>query len=324
MLEAMVEDPNTAVARWKSDQARARFEDLYAALTRDVWQDLEDRGLQPRPERVDVDTAFGTTAAWHWPGAGEPIVLIHGQNATSLMWAPLLAELAGRDLYALDIVGEAGASVQTRPITGITELVAWLQESQQGLRLARPHLVGASFGAWPATHYAAAHPDTVHSLSLLEPAIDAVTMGRFLRHGMAVGAALLLPRPLRRSVGRRLDADTLLATDPRLIKLGNLTFRHFERGLPKYAQVKDATPDTTLAALEVPTLLVLAGKSELHDTARVADRARRLINQAEVQVIANASHAMPVTQATTVGAFLRAFLDGPATSTIDPNTTAAP
>jgi pimeloyl-ACP methyl ester carboxylesterase len=308
-VEVGMVEAQPGVARWKSDKAKEDFHRLYAAASDEAWQDLERRQLHDLPERLDVSTGFGVTAAFHWAGTGVPVVLLHGQNATSLMWAPLLAELPHRNIYALDIVGEAGASAQTKPITDIGELVQWLDETLRGLGLDQAHLAGTSFGAWPATHYAAAHPQQVKSLSLLEPAIDAVTMGRFLRHGMAVGAAQLLPRALRGRLARRLDADALVMADRRVRTLGSLTFRKHERGLPKYAQIVNATPDNVLAALRVPTLLVLAGRSELHDTQQVAERAQRLIRGAEVHVVPRASHALPVTKPEVVGPILRSFLD---------------
>ena len=77
--------------------------------------------------------AFGTTRAYHWRGDGDdaggdgdgvPIVLLHGAGTSSLMWAYLLACLVGSSVYALDTIGDPGASVQRAPIRDRDELAA--------------------------------------------------------------------------------------------------------------------------------------------------------------------------------------------------------
>ena len=83
--------------------------------------------------------AFGTTRAYHWRGDGDdaggggdgdgdgdgvPIVLLHGAGTSSLMWAYLLACLVGSSVYALDTIGDPGASVQRAPIRDRDDLAA--------------------------------------------------------------------------------------------------------------------------------------------------------------------------------------------------------
>ena len=297
----------TGVSRWKSAAAQERFRNLYDDAAASMSRELEAAGLPPS-EVIDVETTFGTTRCRHWRGAGEPVVLLHGHNGSWLSWGPLLRELRGRNVYALDTVGEPGGSIQTTPITTAKALAEWLHETVVLLGLSRFSLAGMSYGGWIAVHYAAERGDTLSSLILLDPAIGTVTMKRVLRQGMLVGLTQILPPPLRRSVARRIDAEPLVF-DARLRRGPALAFRKFDRCIPTYAQLEDPTPDAVLARITVPTLLVLAGKSELHDIAAVADKAGRLIRNLELATVAGASHALPVTKPKAVAEIMIAFLD---------------
>lgn len=295
------------VSRWKSAGARETFRRLYEDASMSMSRELEEAGLPPS-RVIDVDTAFGTTRCHHWSGAGEPLVLLHGHNGSWLSWGPLLRELRGRDVYALDTIGEPGGSVQALPITTANELADWLSTTAAALGLSRFSVAGMSYGGWIAVHYAARHGHTLSSLVLLDPAIGTVTMKRVLRQGMLVGLAQILPGRLRRLVARRIDAEPVVF-DTRLRKGPSLAFRKFDRRIPTYATLEDPTPDAVLGQVAVPTLLVLAGRSELHDIVAVADKARRLIGDLEVATVDGASHAMPITQPKAVAEIVLPFLD---------------
>lgn len=304
------ENSNPAgVSRWKSASAEATFRALYEEASASMARELEHAGL-PAAEDTDVETPFGTTRCRHWPGRGEPLVLLHGHNGSWLSWGPLLRELRDREVYALDTVGEPGGSTQTVPLANAGDLAAWLRSTVDALALPPFNLVGMSYGGWIGAHYAAAHGDTLSSLVLLEPAIGAVTMKRVLRQGMLVGITQLLPRPLRRPVARRIDAEPLVF-DARLRRGPALAFRKFDRRIPTYAQLDDPTPDAVLAQIGVPTLVVLGARSELHDVAAVADKARRLIRNLELITVDGASHALPVTKPEAVAEVMLPFLDNP-------------
>src|SRR5215217_3942797 len=56
--------------------------------------------------------------------------------------------------------------------------------------------------------------------------------------------------------------------------------------------VPSLTDPTRIAALRMPTLLILAGRSPMHDSQVAAAAARRLLKGATVRVYAGASHAI--------------------------------
>ena len=62
------------------------------------------------PAALDVDAYAGARRVYRWPGAGEPIVFLHSMGGTGLTWSPYVKRLIGRDLYAIDTIGDVGRS----------------------------------------------------------------------------------------------------------------------------------------------------------------------------------------------------------------------
>ena len=158
----LVRDPSP-VGYWRSAAARAAYLERYDRAFRDL----------PAPAGTrDVRTGFGIVRAYRFgaPRPGEaPVLLVPGRSSGVPMWADVLARLGDREVYAVDALGDAGMSVQDRPLAGSEDQAAWLVEAMTALGLGRVHLVGHSFGAWSAANLATRHPDRVATLTLWEP-----------------------------------------------------------------------------------------------------------------------------------------------------------
>jgi hypothetical protein len=104
---------------FRSPAGEAAFLAAYGAALRE-W---------PVPcEELDVPTRFGTT---HVVAAGPTdapaFVLLHGYMATSVMWAPNIADFSrGHRVYAIDIMGQPSKSVPDDPIRDPADYAAWL------------------------------------------------------------------------------------------------------------------------------------------------------------------------------------------------------
>lgn len=159
-----------------------------------------------------------------------------------------MAEI-GRDhvLYAIDSMGEAGRSVQTRPIPDEQANADWLDEVLAGLGHERYHLVALSRGGWLALNQAIRAPGRVARVTAFDP-------GGFFKSTAAVRLSLLTG----------LLAMLMPAFLRRRIKPGS-----------KYAVFVD------------PLLrsLILAGRKSLHDATEVAARIARLAPQVEVVTV---------------------------------------
>ncbi len=122
----------------------------------------------PRAVRVDVPAGTMSTLEWGEPTL-PPLVLVHGLNANARYWTGVASLLTDRfrilapDLRGHGATGFLGRSYDLATTRG--ELVAWAD----GLGLERFGLVGHSWGGKVALDVAAAFPDRIRQLVLVDP-----------------------------------------------------------------------------------------------------------------------------------------------------------
>ena len=76
-----------------------------------------------------------------------------GRNASTPMYRTNLpALLQRRTVYSIDLLGEAGMSVQDKPIRDADDQTHWLDDALAGLGLGQAHLLGVSIGGWTAVN----------------------------------------------------------------------------------------------------------------------------------------------------------------------------
>ncbi len=284
------------VGNFKSERARAHFLSVYQTAMAQ---------LPPVSESTDVPTSFGTVRAYRFdgPSAGPPVLLLPGRNASTPMWrVNIPALLEHRTVIGIDLLGEAGMSVQDKPITGPDDEAHWLDDTLAGLGLDRAHLLGVSIGGWTAVNYAVRRPGRAASLALLDPVM---TFAPIPVKALLVSAGLFLPVP--ESVRRRVfswmsggaDVDESLP-EAALISAGSTDFA-LRKAMPK------SITDDELQWLAIPVLALIAGRSVMLDAACAAATARSLLLRGQVEVWADASHAIngeyPAEIAERAGAF---------------------
>jgi pimeloyl-ACP methyl ester carboxylesterase len=219
------------------------------------------------------------------------------------MYRPeLLAALGGRRAFLVETIGDVGASEQTAPIRDADDEAGWLDDVLDGLGLDRAHLVGSAFGGWLVLNHGLRSPDRVRSISGIEPVFGRIGL-RVARRGVLVLLAGLAPGPVRRRLAVRLHQPLLV--DSRLRRLGTLAFTRFVNGHPR-PQFLD---DEQLGAVTAPTLVLLGAQSELHDAEELARRLERAMPRAEVELVPDAGHSLPVEHPEAVGGRVRRFLD---------------
>ena len=108
--------------------------------------------------------------AWREAGAGPLIVLLHGLGGSRISWEPQLAGLSDRfRVAAWDMPGYGASAPLPVPVVRFSDLAdaaaGWIRTL--GGSAGRAHVVGISMGGMVAQYLAAAHPDTVASLTLL-------------------------------------------------------------------------------------------------------------------------------------------------------------
>ncbi|WP_433352111.1 alpha/beta fold hydrolase [Microtetraspora malaysiensis] len=280
----------------------------YARYRRDYDRAMADL---PAPDEVqDVPTGFGTVRAYRFGAdgadAGRPLLLLPGRTASTPMWASNLAGLTAsrRAVYTVDLLGEPGLSVQSKPFASSADQGVWLAEVLTGLGLDRTHLLGVSIGGWTAFQLARHAPEKVASLSLLDPAN---LFGRITWKAVAVslGSVGPFPESWRLRLLSWISGGADLSGDEPVADLISAGMREFTSFLPPPTYFSDEQ----VAAVDVPTLAVIAGRSIIHDPDRAAGRARRLLAQGDVELWPDASHALNGEFPERVAARVLAFID---------------
>ncbi len=270
------------VGDFKGDQARRHFLEVYRAAMAELPEVAESQ---------DVATSFGSVRMYRFAGPPDltPVVLLPGRNASVPMWRgniPLLQR--HRPVIGIDLLGEAGLSVQKKPITGPDDEAQWLDETLAGAGLDRAHLTGVSIGGWTAVNYAARRPGRAASLVLLDPVFTFASVA--LKAVLASPALFLtgVPENLRRRVLRWISGGADIdeaATEAALISSGSTDYT-VRKAMPKMIT------DEQLGSLDIPVLALIGGRSVMHDADRAAQRARRLLPRGQVEVWPGASHAI--------------------------------
>ena len=120
---------------------------------------------------VPVD---GGTLALTIGGSGPPVLLIHGYAESSRMWKPLAKVLASRfTVIAPDLPGFGDSSI---PPSGLdmTTSAARIHAAMQALGYTKARVVGHDIGLMVAYAYAAAYPQDVEQLVLMDAFLPGV------------------------------------------------------------------------------------------------------------------------------------------------------
>jgi pimeloyl-ACP methyl ester carboxylesterase len=286
------------IGEWRSDTARDRFVEMEDELWRERWP--------CPPAALDVDTYAGTTRVYRWFGSGEPIVFLHGTGGTGLTWSPYVERLTGRNLYAVDTIGDVGRSRQRAVIDDAAGLARWLAETLTGACIERAHLVGTSYGGFLALNLAVRAPERVASLTLVDSGgLAPFRLGRFILWGLPMLFGAAAPGPIRRLLARRHP----MLEDPRVMRIALHAQMNHSFRLPGVAPFTDEELRSVIA----PTVVIVAGNSAPFAPRVQAERAG-LIPRAEVDVIRSAGHEVSWTHVDHCVSRVRGFPVGPQTA----------
>lgn len=152
---------------------------------------------------VDLD---GPVHYADFGGSGRPIVLVHGLGGSHLNWLPVGKRLAAHGrVLAIDLAGHGRTPSlgRTATVDANRRLLGRFLEAVAG---APAVLVGNSMGGYLAMAEAAAEPDRVESLVLVDPAVPNTRIRSWDPLVVALFAAYALPgtgAALMRLRGRR-------------------------------------------------------------------------------------------------------------------------
>ena len=236
---------------------------------------------------------------------GQAVLLVHGFGTNSFVWrnvGPAIA-LANLTAFAVDMLGYGASDRPSDADYGIAAQAEYLDRALTALRMARATVVGLDLGGAVALRFAAAHPERVEKLVLINPvAFDEIpagdvkslqrNTGRFalqVSRGV-MGAAPLIRELLRNSVADPASMPDALVGRYMAPYVGSDGVDH----LLRTARVidKDDMDEVDLRALPHPTL-ILWGERDPWVPSKVGDDLASAIGGSKLVRLPNASRLVP-------------------------------
>lgn len=257
-------------------------------------------------ETLEVPTRWGRThIVACGPKDAPPLVLLHGMSLSATVWFPNVADLS-RDyrVYAVDTIGSAGKSVATRPLKGRADCTDWLNDVLDGLGITQTHLLGHSFGGWLALNFALSASQRVDRMILLAPAASLRPLViQFWLRGIPT---LLFPRHSTITSFMKWMAVEGFVTNELFVDQFVLGMKEFRIKIRAFPTVFS---DDELRRIKVHTLLLIGEEEVIYNPKAAVNRAKQLIQNVEAEVIANASHGLPMERPRLVNERILKFLN---------------
>jgi len=258
---------------------------------------------------MPTHTVNGVNLCYEVTGTGPSLLFLHGLGSSLRDWELQVAEFA-RDYQVItfDLRGHGQSGKPRGPYT-MEMLATDAAELLRALGIARAHVVGLSLGGGVAFQLAVAYPQLVRSLVVVNSTPDAEI--RTLQQRLMVATRFALIRFLGfRRFGKILAKNLL--PEPELAEV-RATFleRYAENDRTGYLAAMRAflgwSVLTRIGGITCPTL-ILAADNDYFPTAQ-KEAYVALIPGAELVVVPDSRHALPVERPQEFNAALRLFLD---------------
>jgi len=239
------------------------------------------------------------------PENGEPVVLLHGMNASSTMWYPNIEALSENNrVFAIDLLLEPGKSYLYDDIKSVAKLIDWYEEILFVLELDSFHVIGASRGGWLAVNLALSNQKKIKSLILLSPAqtFTWIRPSTDLFKNIAT---------LFSSKEKKIE-QSMESLSENAAKISDVYLKQYKLGLEKDSQNKFMVNMRPFSARELHSLtmpvLVLIGDDDMINEKKTVKIAN-MLPKGEGEVIQNAGHFLTIDQAEIVNKKMLAFLN---------------
>jgi pimeloyl-ACP methyl ester carboxylesterase len=239
-----------------------------------------------------------------------PVVFVHGVGLDHTMWDAVLSLLYGDQLLRYDMIGHGAAPAPPGPYR-LADFIAQLNDFADHASLDQFDLVGFSMGALVAQGYAAAHPQRVRRMVLLnsvfdrtlaerEAVIERVADVRAGGYSASIATALA-----------RWFSEEFAATRPHVV--ADVDRRLSANNERAYADAYEvfATADAEVVhvtdKMQAPTL-VITGSDDTRSTPEMAYLLAAAMPNARVQVIEGVRHLTPLECPEVVAHLITEFL----------------
>lgn len=262
-----------------------------------TYEEAYDQALKlwqvPFEERY-IDTRFGKAHLLvSGPENAEPLVLLHGLNASSTMWYPNIKQLSEYyRIYAIDFFMEPGRSVCQSEVENTEQIIDWYYEIFDALKLEKFSVLGASRGGWLGLNIALRDKKRVNKLVLLSPAqtFTWIKPGTDILYNIAY--SMFPKRKHLRSVLETMTVD--------IDKISQAYINQYYLATKQASVDKcflEMTPftDKQLKSLNLPVLLMIGDTDIINDDESLK-KAKKLLPNVQTQKIKNAGHFLSVDQ----------------------------
>lgn len=254
----------------------------------------------------DIITSYGVahiiTAG---PKNAEPLVLLHGMDASSTMWYPNIETLAkNHRIYAIDFLMEPGKSVSCGETLNKTEVITWYNEIFDHYNLKKFKVVGASRGGWVGTLLATQENSRITKLALLSPAQTFETIDSKRK---AMPALMLKLFPNEKKLNRTLNAFSYYPEKiDTLYKQQFYLANKFAKSNTSMLQMTPFSKDD-LKNLNIP-VLVLIGDHDVINSKDSLKKAKEFLPKSQAEEVENAGHFLTIDQSKVVNKKIIDFL----------------
>lgn len=256
-----------------------------------------------------TDVAAGRLHRLEYPGPGAPLVCLHGVTGCAWAWHEVADQLAGvATVHAVDMRGHGDSLWAARDQYGTHDHVGDLLAQIDSITDEPVDIAGSSWGALVAIEFAAAYPDRVRQLVVVD-----------IEPSFAVSSTDVPPRPRTFAntgeVVAWLRANHPNAPDAALSAMAGGAFRPAPDGAltakhdPVLYEVwpfRDEDHWAALANVKAPTLLIRASATFVR--ADVVERMRDEIPNATFAQFEDTVHVISVDSPTQLATTLQTFL----------------
>lgn len=272
------------IGDYKSEEGRVDFHSAYD----------EAMQLLPTPQLIkDIETEYGSVRTYYFTKEEnenkDPIMLLPGRSSSTPMWEPNLEGLINdRPVYALDLLGEPGMSVQKKPIKNAKDQAKWLHEVLAALDVEKIHLIGVSIGGWTAMNLARYHPKYIASISLLDPVFVFQSIALKMIFASIPASVPFVPKRIREKMLSYISGGANADDSEPIAKLIESGMRNFKLKLP----APDRLSDEDLNNINVPVLAIMAENSTMHNSQQAVKKGKEVMNNIDIISWPNSSHAI--------------------------------
>ena len=262
--------------------------------------------IQPVAERTPAGTSYLVQ------GQGQPVVLIHGVGLNKEMWGGQFVGLANDyRVIAYDMLGH-GQSALPAADTSLEGYAAQLAELLDHLQIAQATVIGFSMGGLVARAFALAYPQRLAALVVLNSVFNRTPEQSAGVIARAAQAAELGPDAnVDAALDRWFSREYKAANPAQVAAIRQVLASNDPHGYHTTYSLfatQDMYRASDLGSIQVPTLIA-TGELDPGSTPEMARQLAERIPGAQVAILEEQRHMMPVESPRLVNQVLLNFLD---------------